>query len=77
MAATIRMCSGYIDSWKSLQSEAGRVLPQVVGSFQRTHLAFYEMTRQIQMQMMQQAQQMNQAPSLMTQSQQMTRQWGN
>lgn len=51
--------------------------PQVVGSFQRTHLAFYEMTRQIQMQMMQQAQQMNQAPSLMTQSQQMTRQWGN
>ena len=35
------------------------------------------MTRQIQMQMMQQAQQMNQAPSLMTQSQQMTRQWGN
>ncbi|MBQ8969972.1 MAG: HD domain-containing protein [Lachnospiraceae bacterium] len=51
--------------------------PQVVVSFQRTHLAFYEMTRQIQMQMMQQAQQMNQAPSLMTQSQQMTRQWGN
>ena len=29
------------------------------------------------MQMMQQAKQMNQAPSLMTQSQQMTRQWGN
>ncbi|MBQ7563798.1 MAG: response regulator [Lachnospiraceae bacterium] len=51
--------------------------PQVVSSFQRTHLAFYEMTRQIQMQMMQQAQQMNQAPSLMSQSQQMTRQWGN
>ena len=34
MAATIRMCSGYIDSWKSLQSEAGRVLPQVVGSLE-------------------------------------------
>ncbi len=50
--------------------------PQVIASFQRVHLAFYEMTRQIQNMLMQQAQKMNQAPSLMTQSQQMTKQWG-
>ena len=34
MAATVGMCSGYIDCWKSLQSEMDHVLSQVVGSFE-------------------------------------------
>ena len=34
MAATVGMCSGYIDCWKSLQSEVDHVLSQVVGSFE-------------------------------------------
>ena len=35
MAATVGMCSGYVDCYKSLQSEVGRVLSQVVGSLEK------------------------------------------
>ncbi|MCR5791521.1 MAG: HD domain-containing protein [Lachnospiraceae bacterium] len=59
-----------------LQGAGTQFDPAVVQSFQRSHMLFYNMARQIQEQQAQQAAQIQAAPSLMTQSQQMTRQYG-
>lgn len=59
-----------------LQGAGTQFDPAVVQSFQRSHMLFYDMARQIQAQQAQQAAQIQAAPSLMTQSQQMTRQYG-
>ncbi len=50
--------------------------PQIVASFRRVWPMFYETQRQVQMQQAQQAAKIQQAPSLMAQSQQMVRQFG-